>query len=160
MAIYSRILASFSAEICARYPRRNERSRAVQPYVRREYKAVPLETIAVEVGDERKVRKEGRRLACANRGASFRAGCCAPRLHLPEIHHLRVPSPSSFISCPFLPPPALLRTFPSTFSLYYSALSPLTTLNCRQRVSSDRRLLKSLSRSRTAYVAERGIETL
>lgn len=46
------------------------------------------------------------------------------------------------------------------FSLYYSALSPLTTLNCRQRVSSDRRLLKSLSRSRTAYVAERGIETL
>lgn len=45
-------------------------------------------------------RKEGseggkKALACANRGASFRAARCAPRLHLPEIHHLRVPPPPS-----------------------------------------------------------------
>lgn len=52
------------------------------------------------------------------------------------------PSPSrtfsSSFSCPFLPPPALPScAFPSTFSLCVTlcSLSPLTALNCRQRVS-------------------------
>lgn len=70
------------------------------------------------------------------------------------------PSPSrisfsSFISCPFLPPPAFLRVSLYLFPPCYSALSPLTALNCRQ-VSPDRRLLKSLSRSRTTYVLLHG----
>lgn len=147
-----------AARIRARYPVRNERT-GCPPYARREYEAVPLETIAGEEGDERKVRKEGSSLACANRGASFRAARCAPRLHLPEIHHLRVPPPPP---PPPSPPPApftstCLFAFASTFSLCYSALSPLTALNCRQRASPDRRLLKPLSRSGTpACAAARG----
>lgn len=97
---------------------RNERT-GCPPYARREYEAVPLETIAGEEGDERKVRKEGSSLACANRGASFRAARCAPRLHLPEIHHIRVPPPPPPSPSP---PPApftstCLFAFASTFSL-------------------------------------------
>lgn len=97
-----RAFANFSEGICARYPRRETSDEpGCPPCVRHEYEAVPLETIIVEVGDERKVRKEGRRLACANRGASFRAARCAPRLHLPKIHHLRVSSPSPSSPAPF-----------------------------------------------------------
>lgn len=100
-------------------------NRAVRPTCGSEYEAVPLETIAVEVGDERKVRKEGRRLACANRGASFRAACCAPRLHLPKIHHLRVsPSPPSSPAPFYLLLPSC--AFPSTFSLRVTLLSHLS----------------------------------
>lgn len=97
-----------------------------------------------ERGRGRKEGSEGGKkvLACANREASFRAARCAPRLHLPEIHHLRVPPPSFTSSC-FLPPP-----FPSItcFSLSLSLAAPLTALDCRQ-ASPGRRLLKPLSRS-------------
>jgi len=63
-------------------------------------------------GRGRKKGSEGgkKALACANRGASFRAARCAPRLHLPEIHHLCVPPP------PVSPAPFCL--LPSCFYLH------------------------------------------
>lgn len=65
-------------------------------------------------------RKEGseggkKALACANRGASFRAARCASRLHLPEIHHLCVPPPPPPSPAPFcllLPSCFCLHLFP------------------------------------------------
>lgn len=54
---------------------------------------------------------------------------------------------------PLLPPPASSPLPPPFPSVCYSALSPLTALNCRQRASPDRRLLKPLSRSGTPACA-------
>lgn len=153
-----RTLANFSAGICARYPRRNEREPGCPPYVRHEYEAVPLETIAVEVGDERKVRKEGRRLACANRGASFRAARCAPRLHLPKIHHLHVHSPPPSSPAPFYLLLSSCTRFPFPSVTLLSHLSRHSTADNESLLTGD-----YLSPSREAerrYVAARGIETL
>lgn len=104
------------------HPGRNERT-GCPPYARREYEAVPLETIAGEEGDERKARKEGRRLACANRGASFRAAhvarrvCTSPR-SITFAYHL---SAAPF----YLLLPSCLHLFP----MLLCSLSPLTALS-------------------------------
>lgn len=131
-----------SREFRARYPGRNERT-GCPPYARREYEAVPLETIAGEVGDKRKVRKEGRRRSLVQTEEpvfaphAARRVCTSPRsitfAYLLLLLHLLPPFTSS-----------CLLAFASTFFLCYSALSPLTALNRRQRASPDRRLLKPL----------------
>lgn len=141
LSAISRARGNYARDI----PRRNERT-GCPPYARREYEAVPLETIAGEVGDERKVRKEGRRRSLVQTEEpvfaphAARRVCTSPRsITFPYLLllHLRPPFASS-----------CLLAFASTFFLCYSALSPLTALNCRQRASPDRRLLKPLSRRR------------
>jgi len=127
------------------------------PYARREYEAVPLETIVGEVGDERKVQKEGRRRSLVQTEEPVFA---------PHVARRVCTSPRSitfaYLLLLYLLPPfaSCLLVFTSTFSLCYSALSPLTALNCRQRAFPDRRLLKPLSRLGTACAAARRIETL
>jgi len=103
---------------------REFRARGLSALRAREYEAVPLERRLPPRKGTRKEGSEGgkKALACANRGASFRAARCAPRLHLPEIHHLRVPPPPFTFSC-FLPP-----LFPSVTPLSLSrATQPPTT---------------------------------
>lgn len=132
----SRNLAS-PREFCARYPGRNERT-GCPPYARREYEAVPLETIAGEVGDERKVRKEGRRRSLVQTEEpvfaphAARRVCTSPRsitfAYLLLLH----------LSCPLLPPPAFLLLpppFPSVTLL--SHLSRHSTADNEPLLAGD-----------------------
>lgn len=130
-------------------------SAACPPYgAARAREAVPLETIAGEVGDEREARKEGSSHGLCKQRSQFsrralRAASAPPRD--PSPLRTSSSSSSSFPSfpCPFrllLPPyfylhllPLLLSALsfsfpPSRFSFSVSLL-PLTALNCRQRSS-------------------------
>lgn len=108
-------------------------------------------------------RKEGseggkKALACANRGASFRAARCASRLHLPEIHHLCVPPPPSS-PAPFyllLPSCFCLHLFPLLLCSLTSHGTQLPTTSLSWPAITQ----APLATRNSACAAARGIETL